>query len=128
MWYIFPLPLTPPLFPFVLSANLSRLLFNEYFERVVDVCYDYVLDSSAVGRDWLDELAAVDVTLRSTYVHGCCLNVLNSGKYNKFKNTRSHSHALRVVLRIKTFVSVVVSVVVKTTALVSTLYDIKCVV
>ena len=65
MWYIFPLPLTPPLFPFVLSANLSRLLFNEYFERVVDVCYDYVLDSSAVGRDWLDELAAVDVTLRS---------------------------------------------------------------
>ncbi|CAM9331751.1 unnamed protein product, partial [Laminaria digitata] len=43
------------------------LLLNELFERIVDVCYNYVLDSSAGGRgrDWLAELSAVDVTLRS---------------------------------------------------------------
>ncbi|CAM9438414.1 unnamed protein product, partial [Laminaria digitata] len=41
------------------------LLFNEFLDRVVEVCYDYVLDSSARGRDWLTELGGVDITLRS---------------------------------------------------------------
>lgn len=42
-----------------------RLLFNEYLERVVDACVEYVLDSSARGRDWKEELAGLEVTLRS---------------------------------------------------------------
>lgn len=42
-----------------------RLFFGELFERNVDVCAAYVLDTDARGRDWADELAAVDVTLRS---------------------------------------------------------------
>lgn len=45
--------------------DVSRLLFNELFDRVVEVCYDYVLDSSARGRDWRTDLAGVDPTLRS---------------------------------------------------------------
>ncbi|CAM9242475.1 unnamed protein product [Scytosiphon promiscuus] len=43
----------------------SWLFFNEYLERVVDVCYDYVLDSDARGRDWLVDLSGVEPTLRS---------------------------------------------------------------
>ena len=31
----------------------------------MDVCYDYVVDSTARGRDWLTELNGVDITLRS---------------------------------------------------------------
>lgn len=47
------------------SVNLSRLILNEYLERIIDVCYDYVLDTPARGRDWLAELNGVDITLRS---------------------------------------------------------------
>lgn len=41
------------------------MLFNELYERVVDVCYDYVLDSSARSYDWLAVLSGVEPTLRS---------------------------------------------------------------
>ncbi|CAM9874646.1 unnamed protein product, partial [Choristocarpus tenellus] len=49
------------------NANAGNiwLLFNEFFERVVDVCVDYVLDAMNRGRDWTAELAGVDVTIRS---------------------------------------------------------------
>lgn len=40
-------------------------MFNEFFERVVDVCEAYVLDAPARGRDWLVELAGMELTLRS---------------------------------------------------------------
>ncbi|CAM9426573.1 unnamed protein product, partial [Hapterophycus canaliculatus] len=43
----------------------SWLFFNEYLERVVEVCYNYVLDSEARGRDWLTELSGVEPTLHS---------------------------------------------------------------
>lgn len=71
--------------------NISRLIFNEVFDRVIDVCYDYVLDSSARGRDWLAELGGVDITLRS-HVRPCLLcqtsyfNPLLSR--NAFENTK----------------------------------------
>lgn len=42
-----------------------RLMFNEFFERVVDVCEAYVLDAPGRGRDWLVELAGMELTLRS---------------------------------------------------------------
>ena len=51
--------------PSVRSTNLPRLLFSEFLDRVVEMCFDYVLDSSARGRDWLTELGGVDITLRS---------------------------------------------------------------
>lgn len=44
---------------------MIRLVFNELFERVVDVCEAYVLDVPARGRDWLTELAGMEITLRS---------------------------------------------------------------
>lgn len=47
------------------NAGNTWLVFNEYIDRVVDVCYDYVLDTSGRRRDWLAELAGVEVTLRS---------------------------------------------------------------
>lgn len=49
----------------VRSLHLPRLFLNEYLERITDVCYDYVVDSLARGRDWLSELNGVDITLRS---------------------------------------------------------------
>ena len=54
--------------PVSLSARYFcavRLFFSELFERIADVCEAYVLDSPSRGRDWLAELAGVDVTLRS---------------------------------------------------------------
>ena len=43
----------------------SFLMLNEWRFSVVEKCYEYVLDASARGINYLDELAAVDVTLRS---------------------------------------------------------------
>lgn len=48
-----------------LNGRYTRLLYNELFERIVDTCVEYVLDSTSRGRDWPAELAALDVTLRS---------------------------------------------------------------
>ncbi|CAM9904204.1 unnamed protein product [Ectocarpus sp. 12 AP-2014] len=48
------------------------LVYNEVFERIVDVCEAYVLDVSGRGRDWLVELAGMEITLRSQ-----CWTVMN---------------------------------------------------
>eukprot|EP00903_Cladosiphon_okamuranus_P020686 g18993.t2 len=48
------------------------LMFNEFFERLTDVCVEYVLDAPARGRDWLVELAGMVLTLRSQ-----CWSVMN---------------------------------------------------
>ncbi len=62
------LPVCPPL-PAPKKTRLTRsrgrLVFNELYERVVDVCYDYVLDSSARSYDWRAVLSGVEPTLRS---------------------------------------------------------------
>eukprot|EP00903_Cladosiphon_okamuranus_P019583 g18011.t1 len=47
------------------NAGNWMLLFNELYERVVDVCYDFVLDSSARSYDWRAVLSGVEPTLRS---------------------------------------------------------------
>lgn len=45
---------------------MIRVLYNEYLARVVESCYDYVLDSPARGgMDFKANLASVEVTLRS---------------------------------------------------------------
>ena len=64
------------------AAFHPRLFFHEYNERIVDICYDYVLDASARGHDWLSVLSGVEPTLRSHVspsIHGCrkCL----AGRY-----------------------------------------------
>lgn len=51
---------------------LYRLVYNEVFERIVDVCEAYVLDASGRWRDWLVELAGMEITLRSQ-----CWTIMN---------------------------------------------------
>lgn len=43
----------------------ARLLFSELIEAHADVCVAYVLDAASRGRDWLAEMGAVDIMLRS---------------------------------------------------------------
>jgi len=38
---------------------------NERLDRVVDVCVEYVLNVEDRGRDWIAELVALEITLRS---------------------------------------------------------------
>lgn len=52
---------------------LSSFVFNEWVERIVDVCESYVLDVDARGRDWSTELAGTRSTLRSQVNMGWCL-------------------------------------------------------
>ncbi len=50
---------------FGVVSEICRLAFNEFFELLTDGCVAYVLDVPARGRDWLSELAGLDLTLRS---------------------------------------------------------------
>lgn len=43
----------------------TRFVSNELLTSIVDVCYEYVLDAVARGRDWRTELSGVEPTLRS---------------------------------------------------------------
>ncbi|CAM9117234.1 unnamed protein product, partial [Ectocarpus sp. 8 AP-2014] len=47
------------------NAGNTWLFFSELLERQGDVCVAYVLDAASRGRDWLAEMAAVDLMLRS---------------------------------------------------------------
>ncbi|CAM9270290.1 unnamed protein product, partial [Ectocarpus sp. 6 AP-2014] len=47
------------------NAGNVWLLFTELIARQTDMCAAYVLDSASRGRDWLAEVAGVDLTLRT---------------------------------------------------------------
>eukprot|EP00752_Nemacystus_decipiens_P002140 g2039.t1 len=81
------------------NAGNTWLFFAELLERQADVCVAYVLDVASRGRDWLTEMAGVEVTLRSqcwavsTYIRNInniiTMNKNNNDTTNKNNNSSS---------------------------------------